>query len=246
VPENRAFAIEEFGRLAAPDATPEEQRAIGAQRAEPFAGALPSLGIHPENVAAIEASYLAFLKDFERHLADQPFLFGTRPSIGDFGLYGPLYAHLYRDPASGKLMQSHAPGVASWVERMRDPAPQSGAFLPDDLVPATLEPLLRRAFEEFGPVLANTVRSLAAWERPDVPRVIGRHAFELGGVSAQRSIYPFNVWRWQRAYDAYRALPNDARAQADALLDRVGARPLFELGVPRRLARVDNKLAFAG
>jgi hypothetical protein len=95
-------------------------------------------------------------------------------------------------------------------------------------------------------VLANTVRSLAAWERPDVPRVIGRHAFELGGVSAQRSIYPFNVWRWQRAYDAYRALPNDARAQADALLDRVGARPLFELGVPRRLARVDNKLAFAG
>jgi glutathione S-transferase len=245
IPENRAFAIEEFGRLAAPDVTPEEQRAIGAQRAEPFAGALPALGIHPETVPAIEASYLAFLKDFEHHLADQPFLFGTRPSIGDFGLFGPLYAHLYRDPASGKLMRSHAPGVAAWVERMRDPAPQSGAFLHDDFVPATLEPLLRRAFEEFGPVLTNTVGSLAAWERPDVPRALGRHTFELGGVSAQRAIYPFNVWRWQRAYDAYCQLSGDLRTRADALMNRIGARPLLELGLPRRLARIDNKLVFA-
>jgi glutathione S-transferase len=244
LPENRAFAIEEFGRLAAPNATPEEQRAIGARRAEPFAGALPALGIHPENVPAIEASYLAFLRDFDRHLADLPYLFGTRPSIGDFGLFGPLYAHLFRDPASGKLMRAHAPAVASWVERMRDPVPQAGTFLPDDVVPATLEPLLRRAFDEFGPILASTVRSLAAWERPDLPRAIGRHSFALGGVSAPRAIYPFNVWRWQRAYDAYRPLSGDARTRADALMNRIGARPLVELGIPRRLARVDNKLDF--
>ena len=32
----------------------------------------------------------------------------SRPSIGDFGLVGPLYAHQYRDPASGDLITKAA------------------------------------------------------------------------------------------------------------------------------------------
>src|SRR5205085_1309033 len=68
VPENRAFAIEEFGRLSVPDASPDEQREIGERLAGPFAGALPTLGVHPENTHAIEASYAHFLRDFDAHL----------------------------------------------------------------------------------------------------------------------------------------------------------------------------------
>ena len=41
--------------------SPEEQRAIGEKVAVPFAGALPPLGVTPETVPAIEASYLGFL-----------------------------------------------------------------------------------------------------------------------------------------------------------------------------------------
>jgi len=113
VPENRAFALREFGATSAPDKTPEEQLALGEALAVPFAGALLPLGVSARSAPAIEASYAVFLAEFERHLEHVPFLLGTRPSIGDFGLFGPLYAHLYRDPYSGRVMKRDAPRVAS-------------------------------------------------------------------------------------------------------------------------------------
>ncbi|HEX4351845.1 MAG TPA: glutathione S-transferase C-terminal domain-containing protein, partial [Polyangiales bacterium] len=190
----------------------------------------------------------AFLDEFDAHLATLPFLFGGRPSIGDFALFGPLYAHLYRDPASGRLMQQLAPRVAAWVERMRAPAALSGEFVPGDVVPKTLEPILARVFHEFGPVLASTIERLASvpldHENPVLPRSIGRHSFQLREARGERAIYPFNVWRWQRAFDHYRGLVGEARARADALLDRVGGRTLMGMPLTRRLARVHNQLVF--
>ena len=94
VPENRAFAIEEFGRLSVPSADAAEQRAIGEKLAGPFAGALPALGVSAETAPAIEASYRELLADFDRHLAEHGYALGPGPAIADFALYGPLYAHL--------------------------------------------------------------------------------------------------------------------------------------------------------
>ena len=65
-PENRAFAIREFGALSAPDATPEQQLAIGEKLAGPFAGALPPLGVSAATVPAIERSYLDLLASSTR------------------------------------------------------------------------------------------------------------------------------------------------------------------------------------
>ena len=246
VPENRAFAIAEFGRLSAPDASASEQQIIGERLSGPFAGALPPLGIRSENLAAIEASYLGFLADFERHLAGQPFLLGTRPSIADFAFYGPLYAHLYRDPASGRSMCERAPGVARWVERMRAPQPRSGEFLADDLLPPTLEPMLARMVQELIPVLASTQAALARIEQSaldaPLPRTLGKHEFEIGGVTSERAIYPFNLWRWQRAADHYQTLPAEARERARALLHRLGGSEWMTQPVSPRLVRKDNRL----
>lgn len=249
VPENREFAIREFGRLSAPAASSEEQRAIGEKLSGPFAGALPHLGVSATTREAIEASYRVLLQDFDTHLESQPFLFGTRPSIGDFSLFGPLYAHLYRDPYSGRLMKQHAPRVAQWVERMNQPQPCSGDFLAADDIPASLEPLLRRMFAEQGPVLANTLASIEAWaaahEDPALPRSIGRHAFSLGESSGERSINPFTIWRWQRPYDHYHALTGIERRRADALLERVGGLETLHVPIRRRLQRMNNHLFLA-
>ncbi len=88
---------------------------------------------------------------------------GTRPSIGDFGLYGPLYAHQYRDPVSGALMKRIAPNVARWVERMsKPPRPKGGEFLANDDVPATLMPVLARIMREYLPVLLATAEAFNA------------------------------------------------------------------------------------
>jgi glutathione S-transferase len=248
-PENRAFAIQEFGRLSAPDASPEEQQAIGEKLSGPFAGALPALGVSATSAPAVEASYLAFLQEFDAHLNEHPFLLGTRPSIGDFSLFGPLYAHLYRDPLSGRLMKTHAPRVAEWVQRMLEPEPCAGDFLPDDQIPATLVPLLRRMFEEQGPVLVSTIEHVEAWARDDegplLPRAIGTHTFRIGPVAEQRGVFPFNLWRWQGAHDQYHRGTPAERSRADELLSLAGDLEMLRKPIRQRIARKENRLHLA-
>lgn len=248
VPENRAFAIEEFGRLSMPTASPDEQRAIGEKLAGPFAGALPWLGVSSATAPAIEASYRELLADFSAHLASHPYLLGGRPSRGDFALYGPLYAHLYRDPASGRLMEELAPRVVDWIARLREGQPTAAEFAPVEALQPTLTPLLARMFREFGPVLRGTLARLQTAELAAdgmLPRALGMQTFQLGTALGERAVYPFNVWRWQRVHDLYRTLDATERARADGLLEAAGGLQLMHTPLERRLARVDNRLTFA-
>ncbi|MBT8115206.1 MAG: glutathione S-transferase N-terminal domain-containing protein, partial [Arenicella sp.] len=65
-------------------------------------------GVVPENHKLIENLYLELLRALNRHFQQVPYLFGWRPSIGDFGLLAPLYAHLGRDPMPSMLMKQQA------------------------------------------------------------------------------------------------------------------------------------------
>ena len=251
---NFDFVIREFGKVRAPDATPEEQSAIGEEASKFFRGSLPFLGVTEKSAPAIEASYEALLKDLDRHFGVYDFLFGSRPSIGDFGLFGPLYAHLYRDPWSGDLMKRIAPNVARWVERLNDPTPKSGDFLADDEVPETLDPVFARMFGEQFPVLHKTVAAVSDWidEHPgeEVPRSVGFLSFGLedktgARVEEQRAIISFNQWMLQRPLNFYQSLKEDEKAQADKLLKRLGGFDAMQLTIRRPVARRDNKLVAA-
>src|SRR3546814_8469565 len=76
---NEEWVYGEFGKVALPGGTPEEQYAAGKARAAPFRGSVPLLGITPETIPAIERSYEALLADLDEHFAAHPFLFGSRP-----------------------------------------------------------------------------------------------------------------------------------------------------------------------
>lgn len=247
VPENKAYAVQEFGRTSSPTASVAEQQRLGARLAEPFAGALPYLGITPRSAGAIEASYLAFLADFEQHLQHTPYLLGARPCIGDFGLIGPLYAHLYRDPASGALMAEKAPRVADWVERMMAVPEQVGDFLPEDQVPSTLVPLLARIFGEQVPVLLDTADRVARWAKEhserELPRTLAKGTFTLGGVTEQRAVSAYPLWMWQRPQRHYCALsPEDRQRAQDFLAAIPGASAALARPVERPVERVNNRL----
>ncbi|MFA5678284.1 MAG: glutathione S-transferase [Pseudomonas sp.] len=247
IEENRKFAIAEFGSVRLPDGTAEEQYAAGLEASTPFAGALPRLGITEHSRSAIEQSYLGLLDELNTHFAEHAFLLGNRPCIGDFGLIGPLYAHLYRDPASGRLMAERAPHVVPWVEQMIDPAAQNnGDFLPKDQVPATLLPLLKRMFDEQVPVLLETARQLEQWlvenpESTDIPRAIGTLRYRLGDMEEERLAFPFNLWMWQRPHDFYTGLSTADKKGVAKLLTQD---QLTALATPlqARLKRQANKL----
>ena len=239
---NREWAIESFGALNAPDASRDEQIAAGTRRAAPFANAAVLLGAEPHMHAAIEKSYEALLAELDRHFAQHDYLLGTRPSIGDFGLFGPLYAHQYRDPKSGELMHRIAPHVVQWVERMNHPPhPRAGEFLANDEIPNTLLPILDRMMREQLPVLADSAIKLRDWltahpgER--IPRAIGTHEFVLDGQRGTRIVRPYSLWMMQRSRDVYRGLNATERAIADRLLISVGGKRFIDFADPPRLAR---------
>ena len=250
---NYDFAIAEFGRMNAPELTGEARREAGLKISKPFAGALPFLGVTPRTEEAIEASYEGLLGELDRHFAVYEFLLGTRPSIGDFGLIGPLYAHLYRDPASGDLMKRVAPNVARWVERMmKPPHPKGGEFLARDEVPATLMPVLQRMMREMIPVLVSTAHHLTKWveEHPDaknepLPRAIGTHVFSLEGAKENRAIFPFDLWMLQRPLDYIASLEMDEKPNAAKLLAEAGGETLMDFPAFPRLTRRHFKVALA-
>ena len=69
---------------------------------------MPIVGCTPANAPLLESFFRELLERLEPFVQTDRFLFGTRPSLADFGLYGQLNT-LANDPTAGELMREHAP-----------------------------------------------------------------------------------------------------------------------------------------
>src|SRR3546814_13098967 len=70
---------------------------LAAYVASTLRGYLPSFGVVPAQFAMMERWTENMLDALDRHFAILPFLLGSKPSIADFALLGPMYGHLGRD-----------------------------------------------------------------------------------------------------------------------------------------------------
>ncbi len=228
IEQQRDFIMSEFGKLSAPEASYQEQIAIGERTSRGFSGVVPALGITAETIPGIEASYLEFLEQLDQHFARFDFLLGSRPSIGDFGFMGPLYAHLGRDPVPRALMQERAPHVCAWVERMNQPQPLSGEFLADDAIPPTLLPILRTLCKDQLPDVLDAIEHNSLWLEANpggsIPRFLGMHPFTTGFAAGERCISSYSQWLFQRSWAHYQSLDPRDKGAADRMLDSVGGR----------------------
>jgi glutathione S-transferase len=246
---DREFAAAEFGRNNDPGRDPAEQARIGAKIAARFAGWLEPLGAGGAGGAAIEAAYHEFLGHFDAHLAVHPYLLGDAPTLGDFAFFGPLYAHLYRDPNSGRVMRERAPRVCAWVERLRDGDAAGRAVTPRETLPPSVVPVLECLARDYLPVLrAQTARAQAALAGyaagAELPRHFGEHRVTLGrGTAAaaevHRAVFSYDQWLLQRVQDAAR---DAADPRLPALFAQVGAAGVLDIDTRLRVARRDFKL----
>ncbi len=177
-------------RLAAGEYIFEELFAISQARTNPqgvYAG-LVHLGCNKETEQAWWASMENIFTLLDTHFGAHDFLLGGRPSLGDFGLFGPLYAHIYRDATSGFMLRTQHPIVSEWVERTngdnltartygqqlyslgpdgeligRPATSDGGQWLTNDQVPPSLDALIAVFFEEMWPVLTSTMEKTAAF-----------------------------------------------------------------------------------
>jgi glutathione S-transferase len=246
--KNEKFIYTAFGSMVLPRGPKFIQRFLGKKVGAKFKGFVPRLGITTNNIPALEASYEQLLADLNVHFKEHDFLLGGRPSIGDFGLIGPLYAHLYRDPAPGELMKRIAPEVCKWVERMNSEELPQGEFLSNDEIPETLMPVLKRMASEQLPVLMDTDKRLSEWrkenkEAKEVERFIGMHKFRVEGVEAERAVLPFSLWMFKRPVDFYQSLSD--KSDVDALLTNSGFGSSLSTGLTNDMNKSNNVVVFA-
>ena len=186
------FAGEVHGdeKLAEGHASMERIFGLSVARTEPrgaLAG-LVQLGCTPETEHAWWASMENILDLLDAHFSAHDFLLGGLPSLGDFGLLGPLYAHVYRDAVTGFALRNEHPLVAEWVERTcgisinarsyaqklysvgadgsligRPATGDGGQWVVDDVVPDTLDAVVGVFFNEMWPVLKSTMEKTAAF-----------------------------------------------------------------------------------
>jgi glutathione S-transferase len=259
------FLRTEFARAIPQDMPYDQRLETAAKLMTRFAGMLGPLGVTAEVIPAMEAAYAELLAALEAHFRVHPYLLGGRPSIADFGMMAPLYAHLARDPVPAMLMRTIAPQVARWTERMNaaevaDPdypeAAVNPMFQADDAIPSTLEAVLKVAFEQWTPGLAADAAAVDAWfaaeGNPPAGTVVSRQAkrsvhpdvggveYAWRGVTMRRASHVHSLWHVARAQTLADSLASTDRARLDALLERTGGTALMATRPKPRLVRESN------
>ncbi|MCX7366982.1 MAG: glutathione S-transferase N-terminal domain-containing protein [Alphaproteobacteria bacterium] len=177
-------------------------------------GRMAIVGCTEQNRPIIEDSYRVVLDTLGRHVRTIPFLFGSRPSLADFGFYGQLQI-LSVDPTPMMEMRDRAPDVYCWLLRLDDASGIDGAWLdPSMPLPETLTALLRHCGETYLPFLAANTRALQ----------VGASEVSLDILGRPYAQAPF---RYQgKCHDALArklaALPVDMRRRLDPVLEETG------------------------
>ena len=266
--QQEAFLRAEFARAVPPAVSYPQRLAMAGAIMDRFNGFLPNLGVTPAVIPAMEESYRELLAALEAHFQLHPYLLGGRPSLADFGMIAPLYAHLARDPVPAHLMRTIAPNVARWTERMNsaaipdsDYADTSGTFPADDAIPESLEAVLRVAFAQWGPGLAADAAQFDRWfgSLPDAPAGtlvshdgarqvhphVGRVSYAWQGVTIERGSQPHSLWHLARAQALAESLAPSAAEAFSALLARTGGTAVMAIRTARPITRSENVLVLA-
>lgn len=175
---------------------------------------------------AVEALYLHTLAALETVFRQRPYLLGARPTIADFGVFGPFFRHFFCDPTPARLMRDQAPAVLEWVARLWNLRPDDwrNAPLPEG-IPDGLDPLFATIRQDYLPYLLANDAAVAA----------GAHQFayrDAAGIDWSLKSNPYRAHCLDRLKAAFSGLGPGGRAKIDAILGR----ELVErsLGAPRR------------
>ena len=250
---NDAFLKRHFEMLAPVGIDASPMAEAGMQRMR-MAGV--AFGASPDNFAGIESLYESFLELLDAHFATSGYLLGGKPSIGDFGLLAPLYAHLGRDPYSLALMQKKALHVFRWVERMNRPELDTGElpnddgdYRADDEIPETLVSVLKHMATDFVPETLSAAEAINSWLGANspaagtpIPRAVSEMAeFEAAGLKVKAIAQPYRFFLLRRVQEAVAALDEQARERVEDLLGRCSMADVLNAELDREIGWTDNR-----
>lgn len=177
-------------------------------------GRMALVGCTEENKPVIEENFHRTLHALESRLGYRSFLFGGRPSLGDFGLFGQLKT-LADDPTGRATIRREAPTVFHWIRHVDDLSGLEGDWAaPDAPLPDAVTGLLRICGEAYLPFLAA---NLAAVE-DGAPEV----RLEIFGKPYAQEPFRYQAKCYTRLKSLYQRLTPESRATLDPMLEETG------------------------
>ncbi len=215
---SRVLAGEVGGRLAIPEFV--KRHLIRSRQRRLFTR---GDGVTPETWEHVEKIYLDSLEQLEAIFSARPYLLGDRPSLADFGFFGPMFRHFGQDPTPASLMRERAPGVYAWLGRVWNArAPETrGALLRE--LPGDWHPVLERIGAAYLPYLCANAE---AWKA-------GRSHFDVdieGAPYRRIRTAPYRVWCLEELRRHFAELGEGPQAQVRGVLEASGCwEPLWRI-----------------
>lgn len=177
-------------------------------------GRMPLVGCTTENKPVIEESLDRVVHALEGRVGYQSFLFGTRPSFADFGLYGQLKT-IIEDPVGRDVVLREAPTAFHWIRHTDDLSGHSGDWMGADApLPAAITELLQLCGEAYLPFLAANRQAIDEGAE-ELRLTIFGHPFAQAPFRYQLKCYS----RLQALYDR---LGDADQVRLDPLLEKTG------------------------
>lgn len=152
----------------------------------------------------------------ERHLNESHrFLFGSRPSLADFALYGQL-SQLLVDPGSASFMRASTPRVFAWTHAFGELSGVDGHWVTpaelDAALPQVIEVILRKCGVMYLPYLKANAAALEAGE--------ASFSVVLPGTTLRQPPLSYQQGCWEDTMNRFRLLDPKSRARIEPILRR--------------------------
>lgn len=196
-----------------------QSQGYAAQFRERQVGRMAIVGCTRENFPLIEASTRAVLAALEAHVVNRHCLFGSRPSLAEFGLYGQM-SQLGTDPTAQTMMRADYPYAYRWLAHIDDMSGIEGEW---DAADADLPEVVTRLLDVVGAVyLPFLVANAAALERGEA-----MVRFEAMGLPFEQGVFKYQAKCLADLRARYAALDDGARRQVDPALAASGCLPML-------------------
>ena len=149
-------------------------------------------------------------------VVDRHCLFGTRPSLAEFGLYGQI-SQFGVDPTPQAMMRADYPYTYRWLAHVDDMSGVDGEWdAADAALPDAVRAILTVAGTVYFPFLIANAQALAAGAEQMRLTMLG-HDYRQG-------VFKYQAKCLADLRARYAALPDEARARIDPLLAETGCR----------------------
>lgn len=177
-------------------------------------GRMALVGCTAGNKPLIEETAHEVLALLEAHVTEERFLFGTRPSIADFGWMGQL-SQLAVDPTPAEMMRACAPFTFRWLAELDDASGIEGQWrCPDVPLPEAVKGLLKLAGAVYFPFLIANAEAMERGE--DI------FSFNARGHSYEQGTFRYQVKCLNALRAHFAGLSAPAREKLDPVLRDAG------------------------